>query len=133
MKSLMRVTVLVAAAALVFGCVPEGDDDDGGGAGGMAGGGADEGPANEVNANIEGGAAAGPVSGSSEMSVPDQFHAAVFEGDLIVFLNSESGIIQFTVNTGEQQAPGSYTVIEDLGGQAHLTITSAGGDRKSVV
>jgi len=93
----------------------------------MAQGGGNGGPANEVNASIEGGAGAGMVSGSSDMSVPNQFHAAVFEGTLTVFLTSESGIINFTVDTNESQAPGSYTVSEDLGGQADLNITGPAG------
>ena len=131
MKSLMRATALLATLAMVFACTPESDGDGGGsgnndGTGGSAAGGGG-GPANEVNANIEGGMSSGAVSGSSEMSVPDQYYAAVADGALTVFLATESGIVQFTVDTGEQQAPGSYTVSEDLGGQADLSITAPTG------
>ena len=133
MKKLSRATVLLAAVALVFGCVPESDGDgDGGGnnnnngAGGMAGGG---GPANEVNARVEGGDSAGEVTGTSEMSVPNQFHASVAAGELIVFLTSENGVVQFTLDTNEQSAPGTYPVNEELDVDADLSIVSPAGIR----
>jgi hypothetical protein len=138
MKKLIRPTVFLAAAALVFGCVPESDGDGGGGgnnngaggmaagAGGMPGGG---GPANEVNARVEGGSSAGDVSGVSEMSVPNQFHASVAAGDLIVFLTSGNGVVQFTLDTNDQSAPGAYPVNEELDVDADLSIVSPTGIR----
>ncbi|MCB9544078.1 MAG: hypothetical protein H6703_16745 [Myxococcales bacterium] len=131
-----KTTMFLAAAllaAFATGCVGGGGGGDGGGGSGGSGGGgggdmgAPSGPANEVDARVEGGSAAGDVDGQSEQSVEGQYHAVVNEGRLDVFLASERGVIYFTVDTGTAPIPGSYPAGRALDGAGHLTFTTPMG------
>jgi hypothetical protein len=124
-------TALIAAlAASCVGGGGGGDGNGGEGGGGSGGGGdmgAPAGPANEVDARIEGGSAAGEVEGESEASAEGQYYAVVNAGRLDVFLASATGIIYFTVDTNTAPLPGSFPAGREVDGAGHLTFTGAMG------
>lgn len=113
-----RILALMACLALA-GC----GEDAGGGGGGDNNSPANNdpgaGPANEVDAEISGGSASGPVEGESKQSMQGQYHGAVNGGQLIVSLAStDATIIFFDLDTAFGQIPGSFEAGADLDGAA---------------
>ena len=85
----------------------------------------DTGPANEVNAKIEGGSADTEVKGESEDSQEGMYFATVAGGELTVYLASSAGeVIFFTVDTNQVTVPGDASVNGELTGPAYITYTA---------
>ncbi len=118
------------AALLSLGCTGGGGSGDGGGGSGGSGGsdmGVGSGAANEVDARVEGGSAAGEVQGESDESVEGQYYATVNEGRVQVYLAGASGVVFFDIDTETAAIPGSYTAGRELDGPAFLTLTTPTG------